>query len=73
MALSFVDDSAEQVAVLFSIDRSNHKINPMLSADTREEIAANFTHNINEGSVLYIDSSWSYVAIRYNQIVTIND
>ena len=38
-------------------------INPILSADTTAEIAANFTHNIVEDSVLCSDGSWSYVAI----------
>lgn len=52
-----------QVAVLLSIDRSNHMINPILSSDTTAEITANFTHNIVEDSVLCSDGSWSYVAI----------
>ena len=52
-----------QVAVLLSIDRSNHMINPVLSADTTKEIAENFTKNITENSVLCSDGSWAYVAI----------
>ena len=52
-----------QVAVLLSIDRSNHMITPILSADTTAEIAANFTDNITENSVLCSDGSWSYVTI----------
>jgi len=52
-----------QVAVLLSIDRSNHMITPMLAADTTAEIAANLTENITEHSVLCSDGSWSYVAI----------
>ncbi|NQY89948.1 MAG: IS1595 family transposase [Colwellia sp.] len=52
-----------QVAVLLSIDRSNHMINPRLSADTTAEIAANFAENITENSVLCSDGSWSYVTI----------
>ena len=52
-----------QVAVLLSIDRSNHMINLILSADTTAEIAANFSKNITENSVLCSDGSWSYVTI----------
>ena len=52
-----------QVTVLLSIDRSNHMINPILSADTTAEIAANFKDNITENSVLCSDGSWSYVTI----------
>ena len=52
-----------QVAVLLSIDRSKHMINPILSADTTAEITANFANNITEESVLCSDGSWSYVAI----------
>ena len=52
-----------QVAVLLSIDRSNHMINPILLADSTAEIAANFTNNITENSVLCSDGSWSYVTI----------
>ncbi|WDE09433.1 IS1595 family transposase [Thalassomonas haliotis] len=52
-----------QVTVLLSIDRSNHMINAILSADTRAEIAAHLTENITENSVLCSDGSWSYVEI----------
>ena len=52
-----------QVAILLSIDRSNHMINPILSADTTTEIAANFAANIVDNSVLCSDGSWAYVAI----------
>ncbi|MFT5636306.1 MAG: hypothetical protein ACI89T_001770 [Cognaticolwellia sp.] len=52
-----------QVAILLSIDRSNHMITSILSADTTAEIAANFTDNITENSVLCSDGSWSYVTI----------
>jgi hypothetical protein len=38
-------------------------VNSILSADTTAEIAANFTHNIAEDSVLCSDGSLSYVAI----------
>jgi len=55
--------SEGQVAILLSIDRSNHMINPMLSADTTAEIAANFAKNITGNSVICSDGSWSYVAI----------
>jgi len=54
---------AGQVVVLLSIDRSNHMINPILSADTTAEITANFAENITENSVICSDGSWSYVAI----------
>ncbi len=37
-----------QVAVLLSIDRSNHMINHALSANTTAEIAANFTHILSK-------------------------
>ena len=52
-----------QVAILLSIDRSNHMINPILLADTTAEIAANFAANIVDNSVLCSDGSWAYVAI----------
>jgi transposase-like protein len=52
-----------QVTVLLSIDRSNHMITPILSADTTAEITANLAQNITENSVLCSDGSWSYVAI----------
>jgi transposase-like protein len=52
-----------QVAILLSIDRSNHMINPILDADTTVEISANFANNITENSVICSDGSWSYVAI----------
>ena len=38
-------------------------INPILSADTTTEIAANFAANIVDNSVLCSDGSWAYVAI----------
>ena len=52
-----------QVAILLSIDRSNHMINPILLTDTTAEIAANFAANIVDNSVLCSDGSWAYVAI----------
>lgn len=52
-----------QVAVLLSIDCSNHMITPILSADTTSEITANFAGNIEDNSVLCSDGSWAYVAI----------
>ena len=53
----------EQVAVLLSLDRSHHMINPVLSADTSAEITANLINNIEENSVLCSDGSWAYVSI----------
>ncbi|MFT6031009.1 MAG: hypothetical protein ACI8O8_002757 [Oleiphilaceae bacterium] len=38
-------------------------ITRILSADTTAEIAANFTDNITENSVLFSDGSWLYVTI----------
>lgn len=49
------------VAIFLSIDRSNHMINLLLSADTKAKIAANLTKKITESSVLCSDDSWSYV------------
>jgi hypothetical protein len=44
-----------QVAVLLSIDRSNHMINAVLSADKTTEITANLTQNMTGNSVLCSD------------------
>lgn len=52
-----------QVPVLLSIDRSNHMITPILSADTTAEIVANFAANITENSVLCSDGSRAYVTV----------
>jgi len=49
--------------VLISLDRSNHMINPILSADTTAEIVANFAANITENSVLCSDGSRAYVTV----------
>ena len=53
----------DQVAILLSIERSNHMINPVLGADTTAEISANFANNMTENSVICSDGSWSYVTI----------
>lgn len=59
--------------MLLSIDRSNHMINPMLSADTTAEITANFAENITENSVLCSDGSWPYLLIdKVYYIQTVN-
>lgn len=54
---------AGQVVVLLSIDRSNHMINPILSADNTAEISANLAPHLTENSVLCSDGSWAYVTI----------
>lgn len=53
----------EQVALLLSIDRSNHLINKVLAADTAIEIEINLEPHISNNSVLCSDGAWPYVNI----------
>jgi len=53
----------EQVAIILSMDRSNHIINKVLSADTALEIESKLLPHISENSVLCSDGAWAYVNI----------
>jgi transposase-like protein len=52
-----------QVAVLLSIDRSNHMIDGVLSEDTASEIESHLKPHIIKNSVLCSDGAWAYVNI----------
>ena len=53
----------EQVAILLSIDRSQHIVSKVLAADTALEIETNFESHITSHSVLCSDGAWPYVKI----------
>lgn len=57
----------QQVPVLFSIDRSNHIIDKVLSDDTGAQISENLCPYITENSVLCSDGAWAYVKIAKKQ------
>lgn len=52
-----------QVPILLSIDRSNHIIDGVLSADTASEIQLHLEPYIVKDSVLCSDGAWAYVNI----------
>ena len=54
---------AGQVPVLLSIDRSNHMIDGVLSADTELEIQRHLEPYVVKDSVLCSDGSWAYANI----------
>jgi hypothetical protein len=53
----------EQVAILLSIDRSQHIVSKVLVVDTVLEIETNFESHITSHSVLCSDGAWPYVKI----------
>jgi hypothetical protein len=53
----------EQVAILLSIDRSQHIVSKVLAADTALEAEINFGSHITSHSVLCSDGTWPYVKI----------
>jgi transposase-like protein len=57
----------QQVPVLLSIDRSNHIIDKVLSADTGAQIRENLSPYITENSVLCSDGAWAYVKVAKEQ------
>ena len=53
----------EQVAILLSIDRSQHILSKVLAADTALAINTNFEPHIASHSVLCSDGAWPHVKI----------